>query len=74
MTKTTPTLKEYLQDHKLKDVAAAASVSEPYLSQIANGHRRPSPPVADRVCEATNGQVTKMSLLYPEQEAVEAGA
>jgi len=60
------TLKEYLQDNKLREVAAAAGVSVPYLSQIANGHRRPSPPVAARIAEACNGQVTRDELLYPE--------
>ena len=66
------TLKDWLKaqpDRKQKDMAGRLSVSQEYLSYLANRHRRPSPDLALRIQEATGGEVTVLELLYPEQAA-----
>lgn len=40
-----------------KDFAARAGISQAYLSQIMNGHRRPSLAVAARIARATGNAV-----------------
>jgi DNA-binding transcriptional regulator YdaS (Cro superfamily) len=59
------TLKEHLAslsaDQK-KALAEAAETEVIYLIQIAGGHSSPSPKLAKRIEEATNGIVTRAEL------------
>ena len=52
---------------RLKQFAAQVEISDAYLSHIIAGHRRPSPRLAQRIEEATDGQVTRLELLYPKE-------
>ena len=47
--------------------AKKLKITPVYLSTIANKHR-PSPDLALRIQEATNGEVTVMELLFPTTE------
>lgn len=42
-----------------------------YLNAILRGRARPSPDLALRIEEATEGAVTRMELLYPNQKEKE---
>lgn len=53
-------------------LAAKIAVAQSYVSQLALMNRRPSPDLALKIEQATNGEVTRMELLYPELEK-EAG-
>jgi transcriptional regulator with XRE-family HTH domain len=63
-------LSEYLSKNKIKlnRFAEDAGLKQPYASLIKNGHKRPSPDVALRIEQATNGEVTVLELLYPNKE------
>jgi len=39
-----------------------------YLSTLASGRCRPSPDLAQKIVEATNGEVTLEELLFPKPE------
>jgi len=54
---------------ELEKIAKKADTKVSYLIQIRNGHRRPSPELAERIEEATGGLVTRMELLYPQNSA-----
>lgn len=66
-------LAEYLEKNDITttDFAERCELSQPYIWQIANGQRRPSPDVAERIELATGGQVTAMELLYPHRTPAE---
>lgn len=60
------TLKEYLDDNgrgSLKRLAISVGTSKGYLSDIANGRRRPSPDIALQIQVSTGGQVPATTLL-----------
>ena len=42
-------------------------VHQSLITHINKGRRKPSPPLALRIQEATGGAVTVMELLYPEK-------
>jgi DNA-binding transcriptional regulator YdaS (Cro superfamily) len=43
-------------------------VHESFITHINKGRRRPSAALALRIEQATNGAVTRMELLYPDQK------
>jgi len=50
-----------------KRVSVAAGSSYPYFSQIAYGHRRASPGLAERLAAESAGRMTELEILYPER-------
>ena len=68
------TLSEYIGEVGITTITLAVKlgVSQPFVSQLATGRRRPSPEVAKRISEATGGKVTVMELLYPKEADAEA--
>jgi DNA-binding transcriptional regulator YdaS (Cro superfamily) len=48
-------------------LAEECGVSRRYIDYIFQGLRRPSPPLALRIEQATGGAVTRMELLYPDE-------
>lgn len=56
-------LQTYLDQAEISRARAAAffGISEPYLSQLINGRRRPSGMLAARIEHATGGQVPASS-------------
>lgn len=59
------TLREFIEKHGVaaaRDVAAEAGTNYAYFSQIAYGHRRASPHMAQRIEKATGGEVTLCEL------------
>lgn len=63
-------LKQYCETNnlKLKELAKKLNLSAAFITQLVNGSRRPSPAVALKIEEETNGKVTRMELLYPSAE------
>lgn len=61
-------LKIYLKTNKITELKFAnrVNVSQPFISQICNGNRRPSPELADLIEKATGGSVTFEELLRPK--------
>lgn len=58
---------EYLQTYgtkRVRDLADQVGSSYAYLSQIAHGHRKPSPKFAQRLVEAENE--LELSRLRPD--------
>lgn len=66
-------LKSYLFINKKSQVAFSneVGVGHIYLNAIIQGRRKPSPALALRIEEATGGVVSRMELLYPEQQTKE---
>jgi len=64
------TLREYLFNFGIqgKDFAIMLDIVPNYLSQIVNGKRRPSVPLAIKIDKLTQGRVTKESLLFGTKE------
>ena len=61
-------LKSFLKKHgDAKKLAQKLNIHHVYLNSIINNRRRPSPPLALRIQEATGGAVTVMELLFPDQ-------
>jgi DNA-binding transcriptional regulator YdaS (Cro superfamily) len=61
-------LKNYLKKNGIKTIELAKVIGcqQSHVSLIANGKRKPSPELALAIEQATNGQVTRMELLYPD--------
>ena len=60
--------KQYWKRHgseKSREVATAAGTSWGYFEHIMHGRRRPSPELAERLVEASGGQMDFVSLLKP---------
>lgn len=53
---------------QLERIAEKANTTVEYLLQIKYGKRRPSPDLALKIEEATNGAIDRMQLLYPTSE------
>jgi len=49
--------------------AKRANIPQPTLWRIVKGKVRPNPVNALKIEQATNGEVTRLELLYPKQEA-----
>jgi transcriptional regulator with XRE-family HTH domain len=48
---------------RAKEVAEAAGTNIEYFSQIAHGHRKPSPKLAKRLADASGGEMTIPELM-----------
>ena len=61
-------LNEYLKKYKIKtiDFARQIECQQSYVSLLTKGKRRPSPELALRIQEATEGKVTILELLFPD--------
>ena len=64
----TMNIKTYCKKHKLKfkDFATLSEIAPAYVTQLIRGQRRPSPDLALKIEQATNGEVTRDELLFPE--------
>jgi hypothetical protein len=64
-------LKDYLRKNhfKLKHFCESHELEYGYLRHIANKRKRPSPDMALKIEQATNGEVSRMELLYPDRAA-----
>ena len=62
-------LREYLDIHKMQiqQLADHLGYSREHLSNIVNQNRIPSAQMAKEIEAFTNGQVTRLHLLYPEE-------
>ena len=62
-------------DNKIKnrDLADLLGVTPACISQIIGGSRRPSPDLALKIEQATDGQVTRIELLYPDHSDTQTG-
>ena len=61
-------LKSYimsLSNSELQDIATAAGTKPVYLKQIANGHRQPSPQLALKLSNVTNG-LLRLTEMRPD--------
>ena len=63
-------LKTYckVENIKFNELARKLGLSAPFITQIIKGDRRPSPEIAQKIEEKTGGQVTRMELLYPNED------
>lgn len=61
-------LQKYLKREKLNGLAFAEkhNLSQSTISRILNNKVTPSPEVALKIEKATNGEVNKLELLYPD--------
>jgi transcriptional regulator with XRE-family HTH domain len=50
-----------------KDMAETIGIKPSSLSMILSGKTKPSLEVASRIEQITNGEITRMDLLYPEE-------
>jgi transcriptional regulator with XRE-family HTH domain len=50
-----------------KDIADQIGMKPSSLSMILSGKTKPSLDVASRIEQITNGEITRMDLLYPEE-------
>lgn len=64
-------LAEYLFRKKIKqtEFAKTVGVSRVHLGEILRGRRRPSISLARRIEQATEGDVSKEELLFPEEHS-----
>lgn len=56
-----------------KEVAAQMGLSPSYLSEILTGKRRATTAFARRIEDFTQGEVTRMEVLYPGDAALPGG-
>jgi len=63
-------LKTYFDEKKStrKAFCSAVGIHYQHLNNLLRKERNPSPALALRIEQATNGAVTRMELLYPEQK------
>lgn len=62
-------LKQFLRKKRinLNFFAKRVGCKQPHISLICAKKRRPSPDLALKIEQATDGEVTAMELLYPER-------
>jgi len=60
-------LREYLKGKDRKEFACKIGTTKNYVNLLACMDRRPGPNLAARIEQATDGQVSRMELLYPEE-------
>ena len=53
------------------ELALMIGVHFSYITYLHNGKRRPSPELAEKIEQATGGQVSRLELLYPEKQGVD---
>jgi len=59
--------KAYIEENQvnLKSLAEDLGVSHNYVTYLRDNKRRPSPQLALKIETITNGQVSRLELLYP---------
>jgi len=64
------TLKDYIKENKLtvSKFAELAECSQPHISLICKGLRRPSPELAFKIQQVTDGDVRAIDLLQPNHK------
>jgi len=75
-------MKQYLQKYKkdrrkVHELAATVGCSRIYLTQIASGHCRPGAPLANRLHQATDGEIQRSALrpdVFPPDEFQDTGS
>jgi DNA-binding transcriptional regulator YdaS (Cro superfamily) len=70
---TTMELKLFLKGKNRADFAEQIGTTRNYVNLLACRIRRPSPALALRIEEATGGEVSRMELLYPDNNKEIAG-
>lgn len=67
-------LSEYLKSKNMtgQQFADVVGCGQPMISLMTNGERRPSPELALRIEQVTNGAVTLRELLFPQGEPQES--
>lgn len=60
-------LKNYLKGRNREEFASRIGTTKNYVNLLVTGARRPSPDLALRIQEATDGNVTVWELLYPDK-------
>lgn len=62
-------LKHWQQSKQFKNkhLADLFGVDQSYITYLLQGKRKPSPSLAERIEQATGGEVTRFELLYPDQ-------
>lgn len=58
-------LKTYLKGKDRKKFADLIGTKKSYINLLACNASRPSPELALKIEQATNGEVTRLELLYP---------
>lgn len=61
-------LKDYLKGKDRDEFAKLIGTTKNYVNLLVCGSRRPSPELAAKIEQATNGAVKRLELLYPETE------
>jgi len=56
------------ENMSIASLAAKLDVHYTHVLRIIHGSRRPSPELALKIEQITNGAITRMELLYPELE------
>jgi len=59
-------LKDYLKSKNRDEFAKLVGTTKNYINLLTCGSRRPSPKLALKIEQATNSEVTRMELLYPD--------
>jgi DNA-binding transcriptional regulator YdaS (Cro superfamily) len=59
-------LRSYLKSKSRAEFARILGTTKNYVNVLACGSSRPSPSLALRIEQATDGQVTRDELLFPE--------
>jgi transcriptional regulator with XRE-family HTH domain len=64
-------LRRYLKIKKINmtEFGKLVGCNQSHISLICQNKRRPSPELAQNIEKATNGEVTVLELLYPDQAA-----
>lgn len=63
-------LKQYLKGRDREEFAKQIGTTKNYLNLLVCGSRRPSPELAAKIEEASEGAVTRMELLYPFEQPI----
>jgi len=69
-------IEEFLEKENMSIAKFALNIGVHYthILRIVNGQRRPSPELALKIEQATDGQVTRLELLYPENNESDNGS
>lgn len=52
-----------------QQLSDAVKVTQPTISRVENGRKRPSPDLANRIAKYFNGAITRDQILFPEDYA-----
>jgi len=60
------TLSEYLKNKNIPEFAKTLNISRQHLYALSKNKRKPSPKLALKIEQITNGEVEKTTLLYSD--------